>query len=140
MSQLLRVKPSQIKPSQDWLTDGTIRYILDCYSQHHEENLPPPPLVRRDPESEDLIAIDGHNLLAVAEFLGKEIDVCLVESREDRLPLSIASNKDMIDKRNRELQDKYDTVLEAAQKTAEKGINNFRDLWPKSTELLKKDI
>ena len=124
----ITVKGSQVRPSQDWLREDTVRYILACYAEHRESELPPPPLVRHNPETRELVAIDGHNLLAVADFLGKEIEVYAVDSSEDRMVENNVYRKDMVEKRNAELAEKFDSSLRGHEDAKAAGINSFVDL------------
>ncbi|MEX0877395.1 MAG: hypothetical protein WDZ40_00855 [Candidatus Spechtbacterales bacterium] len=115
MGKLIKLKPEFIKPSQDFLKEGTIKFILSCYKEGKLDALPPAPIVRKQPGKPDTyIAIDGHNLLAVCEFFGKECEVYLAASADDFLPNS--ENKESISQRNKDLVDKYESSIEEAQK------------------------
>lgn len=113
MGQLITLKTSVIKPSQNFLKKGTVDFILACYRNNEMNSLPPAPIVRRHPTIPDIyVAIDGHNLLAVHEFLGVDSEVYLVHDAKDRLPNP--TNKESVSQRNQDLTDKYESsVLEA---------------------------
>jgi hypothetical protein len=50
---------NQLIPSQDYLKEDTVKYILECYERNDMLQLPPPPLVRLHPGDIDkYIAID----------------------------------------------------------------------------------
>ncbi|HSW99843.1 MAG TPA: hypothetical protein VLH38_02285 [Patescibacteria group bacterium] len=63
----MQIAPEKILPSQDFLKEKTVRYIFDCLANGQVDRLPPAPLVRKD-EHGNLVAIDGHNLIAVRLF------------------------------------------------------------------------
>ncbi len=109
------LKPSSVRPSQDFLKKETMDFIFDCYKKGQLELLPPPPLVRRDPGHEgSYIAIDGHNLLAAHEFFGTECEVYIVDSVDDFLPNS--ENDPGILQRNKDLAEKFDSCIHEASK------------------------
>ncbi|HTE57710.1 MAG TPA: hypothetical protein VK694_03115 [Verrucomicrobiae bacterium] len=117
------VSPEQIAPSQDFLKERTVRFIFACLHEGNADNLPPTPLVRKD-EKGKLVAIDGHNLIAVRLFRGEDIEVVVVESPTDGLPPTTEANVT----RNRELAEKYDSALDKQRKVAAEGIVTFSDL------------
>jgi len=117
------VSPEKIAPSQDFLKEGTVRFIFACLRDGNIEDLPPMPLVRKDDRG-NLIAIDGHNLIAVRAFRGEDIEVIVAESSDDGLPSTTEANN----ARNQELAAKYDFVLDERQKVAAEGIVTFADL------------
>jgi hypothetical protein len=55
----------------------------------------------------NLVAIDGHNLIAVRQFRGEEIEVIVAESPTDDLPSTTEANVT----RNEELAAKYESAL-----------------------------
>lgn len=115
MGQLIKIKTEVIRPSQNFLKKGTVNFILDCYKKNKVNSLPPTPMVRKHPNIPDIyIAIDGHNLLAVNEFLGIDSEVYLVNSKDDYLPNP--TNKESIFQRNRGLTDKYESSIREADK------------------------
>ncbi len=113
MEHYITLKPEQIKPSQDFLKKKTMDFIFDCYKRGALQELPPPPMVRRDPNSKNAyIAIDGHNLLAAHEFFGAECEVFLVDSSDDFLPNP--DNDPGISQRNKDLAEKFETCVDWA--------------------------
>lgn len=117
------ISPEKIAPSQDFLKERTVRFIFSCLRDGNTEELPPTPLVRKDDEG-NLVAIDGHNLIAARQFRGEDIEVIVAESSTDGLPPTTEANIT----RNEELAAKYDSVLEERQKVAAEGIVTFADL------------
>lgn len=126
------VSPNQILPSQDFLKPDTLKYILACMESGELEKLPPAPIVRKD-ESGNLIAIDGHNLIAVKQSLGKEVEVHLATSAEDGLPAVSESNI----ARNRDLKDKFESVIIDNKRLQESGITTFDDLIAQYADLFQ---
>jgi hypothetical protein len=117
------ISPEQIAPSQDFLKEGTVRFIFACLRDGNTEDLPPTPLVRTDDEGK-LVAIDGHNLIAARQFRGEDIEVIVAGSPTDGLPPTTEPNIT----RNEELATKYDSVLAERQRVAAEGIVTFGDL------------
>jgi len=117
------ISPEKIAPSQDFLKERTVKFIFSCLRDGNTEALPPTPLVRKDEEG-NLVAIDGHNLIAVREFRGEDIEVIVAESSTDGLPPTTEANTT----RNEELAAKYDSVLDERRKVAAEGIVSFADL------------
>lgn len=117
------ISPEQIFPSQNFLKPGTVRFIFDCIAHQRFDELPPTPLVRAD-EDGSLVAIDGHNLIAVKMALGQKVEVIVATSAEDGLPPETEANI----VRNQELAAKFDTVLEERRRVSKEGIVNFLDL------------
>lgn len=117
------VSPEKIAPSQDFLKERTVQFIFSCLRDGNTEDLPPTPLVRADEEG-NLVAIDGHNLIAARQFRGEDIEVVVVESATDGLPPTTEANIT----RNEELAAKYDSVLDDRRKVAAEGIVTFTDL------------
>ena len=128
------ISPEEILPSQNFLKEKTVRYIFDCIDKGQFEDLPPTPLVRKD-ETGKLIAIDGHNLIAVRLFRNEPIKVIVAESPQDGLPPTTEANIE----RNRELAEKFDTVLEERRHVEQEGIKSFSDLIHKYPDLFSKD-
>src|SRR5688572_22732874 len=124
------VSPDKIRPSQDFLKPGTVRFIFECIRTGNTDELPPTPLVRTDEDGE-LVAIDGHNLIAVRCFLGQEVEVIPATSAEDGLPPTSEANIE----RNKELASKYDTVLDEQRRAAAEGITSFPGLIAKYPDL-----
>lgn len=117
------VSPEKIAPSQDFLKENTVRFIFACLRDGNTDDLPPTPLARKDDEG-NLVAIDGHNLIAVRQFRGEDIEVIVAESATDGLPPTTEANI----MRNEELAAKYESVLEERQKVAAEDIVTFADL------------
>jgi len=116
----MQISPNQILPSQDFLKEKTVRFILECLTTGNLDELPPTPLVRRDAEGR-LVAIDGHNLIAVRHYRQEPIEVIVATSATDGLPPTSEANIT----RNQELADKYDTVLDEQRRVAAEGITGF---------------
>ena len=119
----MKISPATILPSQDFLKEGTVRFILGCLRTGNLDELPPTPLVRRN-EDGQLVAIDGHNLIAVRQFRNEDIDVIVAGSADDGLPPTSEANIT----RNQELAAKFDTVLSEQQRVAAEGVGSFDDL------------
>ncbi len=117
------VSPEKIAPSQDFLKERTVRFIFSCLREGNTEDLPPTPLLRKD-DAGNLVAIDGHNLIAARQFRGEDVEVIVAESSADGLPPTTDANVT----RNEELAAKYDSVLGERQKVAAEGIVTFADL------------
>lgn len=126
----MKISPKNILPSQDFLKERTIQFILECLRTGNTDELPPTPLVRKN-EAGQLIAIDGHNLIAVRLYRNEDIEVLVAGSAGDGLPPTSRAN--II--RNQELAAKYDTVLDDRRKVAAEGIGSFDDLIAKYPEL-----
>ena len=117
------ISPKKIAPSQDFLKEHTVRFIFSCLRDGNTKDLPPMPLVREDDEGK-LVAIDGHNLIAVRQFRDEDIEVIVAESATDGLPPTTEANVT----RNEELAAKYDSVLDERRRVATEGIVSFTDL------------
>jgi hypothetical protein len=126
------LSPETILPSQNFLKEKTVRYILDCIARRHLDELPPMPLVRKDKNGK-LVAIDGHNLIAVRLFRKELITVIIATSSTDGLPPTTEANI----ARNQELAEKFDTVLDERHRVEQEGILNFTDLLQKYPDLFK---
>lgn len=126
----MKVSPEIILPSQNFLKERTVRFILDCLLSGRLDELPPTPLVRRDDQGR-LVAIDGHNLIAVRRHRKEDIEVIVAETAQGGLPPTSEGNIT----RNQELADKFDTVLDEQRKVATEGIESFDDLIAKYPEL-----
>jgi hypothetical protein len=127
---IMKVSPEQILPSQNFLKPGTVQFILRCLNTGKTEELPPPPLVVED-ENGRMIAVDGHNMIAVSRYRGELVKVSIAKSATDGLPPTSAAN----DTRNQELADKYDTVLDEQRRVAAEGITSFDSLLSQYPEL-----
>jgi hypothetical protein len=124
------VNSNKIRPSQDFLKPGTVQFIFDCIRSGNTDELPPTPLVRAGDDGE-LVAIDGHNLIAVRHFLKQKVEVIPATSASDGLPETSEANIE----RNKELAAKYDTVLDEQHRVAGEGIASFDDLIAKYPDL-----
>jgi len=119
----MKVNPIDILPTQDFLKPGTVEYIFGCIADGAESGLPPSPIVRKNLEG-GLLAIDGHNLIAVRLALGEDIEVHLAESKDDGL--EVKDQKDI--DRNADLLEKYNQVPELRAQTVLAGVVTFQDL------------
>ncbi len=72
----MKVSPKTILPSQNFLKPKTVAFIFDCLRDGNFDDLPPTPIVRKD-DNGNLIAIDGHNLIAVRLYRHEDIEVHL---------------------------------------------------------------
>lgn len=145
MSKVVCLSTSKIKPSQDFLKEDTIKLILKNYFENRRDLFPSIPLVRFDYETNDYVVIDGHNLVAVYDLIGEDIDVFVVENSEEYLDdkNSSNSNKESLNDRNAELRKKFDLTLNEAKIVESEGIKSFKDLrdrypYLKSVEMAKK--
>ena len=91
--------------------------------------MPPDPIVRKD--DDELVAIDGHNLLAVMSYFGREINVHVANDKTDGLPNDSEANEI----RNQDLHDKFDSCLDARDVSKNGGVTSFSDLVKKYPEL-----
>jgi len=127
---IMKVSPEIILPSQNFLKERTVKFILDCLFSDRLDDLPPTPLVRKDDHGR-LVAIDGHNLIAVRRHREEDIEVIVAETAQDGLPPTSEGNIT----RNQELAEKFDAVLEEQKKVAAESIESFDDLIAKYPEL-----
>ena len=126
----MRVSPELLLPSQNFLKPRTVAFILACIASGRFDELPPDPIVREDTNG-NLIAIDGHNLIAVRLKRGEDIEVHLATSADDGLePTSDANIQ-----RNKDLKEKYDLVISEYEKLQSEGIRTFTDLVNRYPEL-----
>jgi hypothetical protein len=119
----VKVDAAKILPSQDYLKEDTVKFIFDCLHDGKIDSLPPKPFVRKNPDGK-LVAIDGHNLIAVCRYRKKPVDVIMVGSASDSLPPISAANR----ARNVELAKKFDSAVTMQQNVALRGIKSFDDL------------
>jgi hypothetical protein len=119
----MKVRPEQLVPSQDFLKPGTIAFIFTCIQNGEFEQLPPDPIVRKG-ENDEIIAIDGHNLIAVKLHLGQELEVHMAHSSQDGLPPTTEANR----ARNKDLAEKFDFVLGERSRLHTRNIDTFQDL------------
>ncbi len=123
MGIILKTNPSVIRPSQDFLTEDTLNFIKRNFEAGDFGKLPPAPVVRKD-ENGRYVAIDGHNILAFYSLKNMECDVYVAERKEDKLE----GDSEMIVKRNQDLFEKYELVLEEANVLRTRGISTINDL------------
>ena len=123
MGKIIKVKAATIKPSQDFLKEDTLAYITKNYEKGDFDKLPPTPIVRRFSDTE-YIAIDGHNLLAFYAMKDMDCDVYVAENAND----GIVGNSEMILKRNSDLLEKFENVIDVSEEIAKKGIYTIKDL------------
>lgn len=127
MGNIIKINTNQIKPSQDFLKERTVKFILACFSENKKDMLPPTPIVKKDSEDGSYIAIDGHNLLAVYDLLGEEIEVYVARDENDELTEEVFSNfsSESLLSRNRDLKEKYNFI--EAKKDS---FSELRDKYP----------
>ena len=118
----------KIQPSQDFLKEGTLGFILRCYFEDKKEELPPIPFVRLDPKTKRYIAIDGHNLLAVNDLLGIKTKVFVAKSSHDKLLPISSTSLEGVHKRNQDLNENFEKVLAEAEKMCNKGLDSIAAL------------
>ena len=128
------VNTQDVSPSQDFLKENTLRFILDCIKNGKEDELPPEPILRKDSDG-NLIAIDGHNLLAVNGLLKRPTRVHIAEDATDGLPETGDANIT----RNKDLAEKFELSLAERDRVAEEGVKSFADLTAKYPDILKDD-
>jgi len=126
------VEAKTIIPSQDFLKPATVRFIFDCIKSGDLDKLPPEPIIRED-ENGNLIAIDGHNILAVRSFKDEDIEVHVATSANDGLPEVSDANI----ARNDDLRMKFDNVLKERVVLHDTGIDSFEDLISKYPDLFQ---
>jgi hypothetical protein len=119
----MKVSPEQLVPSQDFLKPHTVAFILECIRKGNFDQLPPTPIIREG-ENGELIAIDGHNLIAVKLHRNEQIEVHLAKSRDDSLPANTEANI----QRNNDLRGKFDFVLTERVRLHNAGVDTFQDL------------
>lgn len=130
----MKVKPQTILPTQDFLKPGTVAYIFNCIKSNHPEHLPPAPIVKKN-EDGNLLAIDGHNLIAVKHYLKEDIDIHIASSRDEGIEVKDQKDED----RNTDLRAKFDQVDALREQTIKSGINTFDDLIFKHKDLFENE-
>ena len=128
----MKVSPQQLLPSQGFLKPNTVAFILDCIRNGELDQLPPTPIVRRG-LGDDLIAIDGHNLIAVMLHQDEDIEVHLAESADDGLPPTSGANI----QRNKDLKDKFESALAERERLQAEEVDTFQDLMNRYSDLFK---
>lgn len=134
MALEILVDVRDVSPSQDFLKERTVRFILSCIENDQEDELPPTPIVRKDDEGR-LVAIDGHNLLAVKGKLGRQTLVHVAESAEDGLPPTSEANRT----RNSDLAEKYELSLVERARVAAEGVTSFEGLVDKYSQIFSEE-
>lgn len=119
----MKISPERLYPSQNFLKPHTIAFILECLRTGAYDKLPPDPIVRADSEGK-LIAIDGHNLIAVKLHRNEDINVHVATSSSDGLPSTTEANI----QRNTDLKEKYDRAIIDRNHLHDEGIDTFHDL------------
>lgn len=130
MGKIICIEPQFIRPSQNFLKEDTVRFILKQVFTGQHERLPPIPIVRYYSVTNQYIAIDGHNLLAVKDLLGEACSVYVPNSAQDEITVVEAPNSSefAIRCRNKDLAEKFYSVLELKDKVEQQGIRSFQDL------------
>jgi hypothetical protein len=128
----MKISPKQLAPSQDFLKPRTVAFIFECIQNDKLDQLPPAPIVRQGTDG-TLIAIDGHNLIAVKLYRNEEIEVHLATSPDDGLPSTTEANR----QRDEDLKEKFDLVLAERERLQLSGINTFNDLIDKYKDLFQ---
>lgn len=126
----MHIFPELIAPSQDFLKPDTISFIFECIEKGRFNQLPPAPIVRQDTDGA-LIAIDGHNLIAVRLYRQEETEVHLAHSAIDGLAPATEANI----QRNRDLEEKFDLVIGEKDRLLAEGVASFWDLIKRYPEL-----
>ncbi len=141
MGKLITIKPSKIKPSQDYLKENNIKFILTCFFEKKQKLLPPIPIVKYNIENNEYVAVDGHNLIAVYDLFGKKIDVYVANHPQDDLPKEIFSKStdEGLASRKRELKEKYNKLNIESVRVMGSGISSFTDLRNKYSYLISKE-
>ncbi len=138
MSKIITVPTRDIIPSQGFLKENTITYILECLKSGKQESLPPTPITRKSDLKDKYIAIDGHNLIAVYDFLGKDCEIFVAESAEDAL-INVNADRVALQARNDDLKDKYDSSYEPANRLSVNGLRSFSQLRRRYSEIFSED-
>ena len=120
---MMLVNPNTISPSQDYLKENTVKFIFECIENGDEDKLPPPPIIRRDHEGQ-FVAIDGHNLLAVMAYLGRDSEVHVASNAKDGLSDDNEANK----VRNQDLFNKFESCLIERDIVYAQGLSSFSKL------------
>ena len=128
MGKFIDINAREVKPSQNFIKERTIGYILKCILSNEEDKLPPTPIIRNNPDGDGYVAIDGHNLIVIYDLLDIDFNAYLAESATDELTELPRSTEDAIIERNRDLFNKFDQVIEDLTNLREEGISSFEDL------------
>lgn len=135
MSETQFVDPNSVLPSQDFLKPGTIKHIFESINCGKLDELPPSPIVRTDGDGH-LVAIDGHNLIAVKAFLAEDIEVHIASSGDDGIEASTEADA----QRNTDLREKYDASVNAQERVSATGVKSFQDLISKYPDSFSEQV
>ena len=125
MGKIIKISAQNITPSQNYIKEDTIKFILTCIFRNKLDKLPPTPIVRKHPQNNNhYIAIDGHNLIIINDLRNIEIEVYVAEFKDDKLEGKTSG----IIKRNKDLKEKFDKVTIDIQKLKQENIQSFEDL------------
>jgi len=122
MGSFCYIDPRTVLPSQDFLKEGTVKFIVDCLSRGDLAKLPPPPMVRCVDFSQRLVAIDGHNLLAIKAITGENCLVYLANSPSDFIQADAAASG--VSERNKDLNEKFSLAEIEARRLFACGVQN----------------
>lgn len=136
MGNFISLATAKIRPSQDFLKEDTVRYIFECLAAGDIESLPPAPIVRESDAEGEYIAIDGHNLIVVNDYLGKPCLVYVANSANDRLTEAV--NAEALEARNTDLSEKYELAYIKSNRLRQEGLNSFSQLRDKYPALFEK--
>jgi hypothetical protein len=133
MGKIIIVNTKYIKPSQDFLKEDTVKHIFRLIESGNIKLLPPTPIVRLSNNPGEYIAIDGHNLIAVKDYLGELCEIYIAESSDDEL--NNTTNDPAVILRNKDLKEKYDKSLLESTRIKNLGIDSFKKLRSKYKNL-----
>lgn len=142
MGKIILINTENIKPSQNFLKEDTIKFIFTCYFENKKQLFPPIPVVRYDVEKDEYIAIDGHNLIAIYDLLGEGINIYVAKNKRDCLTQKNfpKASMDGLKSRNKDLEEKYDFVIDDYNKLKENNISSFFNLRSKYSYLENKVV
>ena len=129
MGLLIKENPDRIMPSQGFVKEDTVEFILQCIVKGELEKLPPAPIVRKHPSRSGYVAIDGHSLLVVKSMLHERAELYLAKSSIDYLSKKEfpKNSEESLSSRNRDLS-KFESVLAKAEILQSEGIKTILDL------------
>ncbi|MDP3742054.1 MAG: hypothetical protein Q8R15_01940 [Candidatus Micrarchaeota archaeon] len=130
MGNFILIEAKQVSPSQNFLKEKTLGYVLACYFDNREADLPPAPIVRLIPGRNAYVAIDGHNILAIDDLLQRKTKVYVAASYYDQLTSDacLSSSQEGLKQRNNDLKQKFDQCLIEAKNLEKEQISSFSDL------------
>jgi hypothetical protein len=112
------------------LKPNTIHHILRLLAEGKSEALPPAPILRRLNKVQ-LVAVDGHNLLAVMAFLGRTCEVHIATSPTN----GIADDSNASESRNKDLAVKFDSAIDDSIHVSAQGLPTIDSLVNANLEL-----